>query len=441
MSRNDDNDSDEYGFFDVDSDSGSNDDGDKVGGNDSDGSAGSDTSKKKRGKGRDWTHVRTFGDDSIEAEKEAKKPLYSTYRTIAGRFEYKCKSDGCKCLVRFVKKFMRSSTFWSVSMHGHHEHQSDNINEPWISESENYTIDVAGDPDSRGLSHVEIEFLEGIITELGNTRTTALKEVEGLWLQKYQNYRNNGGDVVPPFPSEKKVKYRLSNRSRSFTKDDTVEALEAYVMSCIENNMATSRNRPYEKPRASVLAHPDTSKSQLVRYYRHPDKDDDNRAVWILCYTTGMLVSSFEDCVRVVASDGAYGYVLINVLILCHQCSITMSSMFKYYVISVLILCHQCSIIMSSMIKYYVISVLILCHQCSNIMSSMFKYYVINDQILCHQCSNIMSSMIYYYVINFQILCHQCSNTILSIFLIESAQTSSIWLLLLLLINVRLGTF
>jgi len=47
-------------------------------------------------------------------------------------------------------------------MHGLHEHQSDNNNEPWISESENYANDVAGDHDSRGLSHVEIEFLEGI---------------------------------------------------------------------------------------------------------------------------------------------------------------------------------------------------------------------------------------------------------------------------------------
>ena len=88
----------QYGFFDVENDSVRDDgdssyDGDKGGDSDSDRSASNNTSKKTRGKGRIWTHVRTFGDDSIEAEKVAKKPSYSTYRTIPGRFEYKCKVD------------------------------------------------------------------------------------------------------------------------------------------------------------------------------------------------------------------------------------------------------------------------------------------------------------------------------------------------------------
>jgi len=63
----------QYGFLDVDNDSvrddGSSYDGDKGGGSDSDRSGSNNTPKKTRGKGRIWTHVRTFGDDSIEAEK------------------------------------------------------------------------------------------------------------------------------------------------------------------------------------------------------------------------------------------------------------------------------------------------------------------------------------------------------------------------------------
>jgi hypothetical protein len=146
----------EYGFFDVDKDdSASEDDSDYAGDKDDDDKDDYDkdddgTSKKTRGKGRDWTYVRTFGADSIEAEKEAKKSTFSTYRTVPGRFEYKCKSNGCMCLVRFVKKSTRSTVFWNVSMHGHHEHQSDNDNEPWISESENYTNDVGSRGEAAG---------------------------------------------------------------------------------------------------------------------------------------------------------------------------------------------------------------------------------------------------------------------------------------------------
>lgn len=258
---------------------------------------------KPRGKAKPWTRARVFKTSDLLEEKGKKANTFTMSRNIKGKIEYTCKHDSCNFQVRFMLMETSVSSFWEVCTLGTHKHTTID-GEPWTSDAEDWIND--DDDVERGLTEVELKFLEAVIEELGVPRTTAFQDVKSLWLSKFDDYNRVRGEYVPPFPCERKIKYRLVNRLRSIPHDETLEFLQEYVLEHIREE-SLSDNR-YQRTRASLLSSTITNDSQLVRYYRHREVVD-GRVCWILCYSTKMLVESYYDCVRVVASDGSYGSV------------------------------------------------------------------------------------------------------------------------------------
>ena len=174
-----------------------------------------------RGKGKEWTTLHTFNPISLQKERELLKSNFKCKYSSQKKYEYLCLNSACSCKIRMKLIQLSTSSLWQVSMtkEGHNHPIPEGTDT--ISLTSNEALWDDNQPkDDNGLTEDQINFLEFIIEDLGDPRTTALKRIRTIWHSKYEHYLKYGGErEVVPFPDEKRVKYRLTNRLRGLQKN------------------------------------------------------------------------------------------------------------------------------------------------------------------------------------------------------------------------------